>query len=444
VKFRNTPDQIQLDYNLEANNKVTGWQFLYTANDEAMISGVNNFSGIQKNKWYTFSRDLSYDPDFVPKNLDIKIVSAETLTPNDYRLDASGISSSNHYTSSMYVDNLRLNYSKAFSAVQVNGVNATIDGANIAATIGADDGGIPRLVLTHAVSDQMPVVTWSEETAGVRTATIRNYAEDLSYTDYTLTVTRPQSSNTACAYTLNGRDLTVTKGSPYQTVAISENDTAFVITVTAENGEQAVYYAAWDNSSASSPRVSLVPGEKVISGTSTAHLLNIVAEPVLNYEREYALDSVFMVETDSTYVLHVFGTSVDTTYIIARTLSDNALLASMETNEVSVPDFYSETFDYTVSLPSLDSFEATTQDPDAEARHTVVQIDEENYAIFVLVTAADGKTQKRYSVLANVRTLSSDAYLTAITSNDVLLSRLTNTNIPSSCRLIRLSRRSRL
>jgi hypothetical protein len=89
----------------------------------------------------------------------------------------------------------------------------------------------------------MPVVTWTAENNGVRTATIINYAEDLSSTTYTLTVVRPISSNTTCTYTLEGENLTVVKGSPYQTIAIQREAKRYAITVTAEDGTTATSYA---------------------------------------------------------------------------------------------------------------------------------------------------------------------------------------------------------
>ena len=418
--FRNTPDRIQIDYNIEKYNKVSGWQFIYKVNGTTKISGVNNFSGKTKNQWYTFSEDLNYAADFIPDNLDIQIVSAETLIPKDYRIGAGGASNSNHFTSTMYFDNLRLNYSSVLTGVAVNGAASTIDGTNISATIDADYYGTPALAFTHAVADQMPVVTWSDELNGVRTATIRNYAEDLSYTDYTLTVTRPQSAVKTCSYTLSGRDLTVVKGSPYQTVAITTNDTAYVISVTAENGDEQTYYAAWESAS-SSAHVTEIAAETSIEGESTAKLMNLTVDPVLNYDREFDLDSVFMTMTSQQYVLRVFGTADDTTYTIDRNPSDNALLASMSANNTPMPEFYSETYDYLISLPSLDAFDAVPEDPEADVRYVIVPVNADYQAIYVEVTAPNGVAKKRYSVLANIRTLSSEAYLTAITADDVML-----------------------
>lgn len=423
IRFRNTPDNIQLDYYFESTNKVTGWRFTYDANKEKQIQFAQKFSALTQNKWYTLSQDLSYADTFEPRTLDIRISAGQTDDLSAYYVGDwfSGLNTSNRQNATMYVDNLRLNYNSTLTNVKVNGLDATISGKTITATIDADAFGTPKLIMTHAVPDQMPVIEWSDEVNGVRTATIRNYAENLSYTDYTLTVTRPKSTNTTCTYAVNGMDLTVTKGSPYQTVVITENDTAYVITVTAESGAKAVYYAAWPQDGATASRITHVPAKQTISGESTARLLTLTNDPVLNFEREYPLDSVHVTVTAQTYELHVIGATDDTTYVIDRNASDNALLASMKTNDQSVPDFNGETYDYTVSLSSLDAFEATAEDPDAEVQYTIVPIDDAYAAVYVQVTAPNGVSQRRYRVLANIRTLNSDAYLTQILADDVLL-----------------------
>lgn len=424
ITFRNSPDNVQLDYYFESNNKVTGWRFLYDANAGKQIQYAQNFSAISKNKWYTLSRNLNYGDDFEPKTLDIRISAGQTDDLSAYYVGDwfSGLNTSNRQNATMYVDNLRLNYSSVLNGLRVNGGEATMSGTAFAATIDADYYGMPELAFSHAVSDQMPVITWSEEKDGVRTATIRNYAEnESSYTDYTLTVTRPKSTKTNCTYSLNGRDLTVSKATPYQTIAVTTNDTAYVITVTAENGDQKTYYAAWNVAGEGTSEVTTVPAQDPITGVSTARLVNIEEEPILTYEREYALDSVFMVTTDTCYELHVFGTAGDTTYMIRRYPSHNALLASMETNNVSVPGFYEESYSYVVSLESLDAFSATAQDPDADVQYVVVPIDAANSVVYVLVTAADGVTQARYSVLVQLHTLGTCADLVSITADDASL-----------------------
>ena len=421
IPFRNTPDNVAIDYNVQANNRVTGWRFIYNANGLQQINLSENFSTLTKNKWYTYSKAINYDPDFVPTTLNILISSAQSDNLSDYFVSSDGAQSKKRWTSKMYVDNLRLTYSSVLNGLTVNGAGATKDGNAFTATVDADFAGTPALVFNHAVADQMPVVAWQDEVDGVRTATITNYAENLSTTAYTLTVTRPKSTKTNCTYTLDGRDLTVVKGSPYQTIDVSENDTAFVITVTAESGAKQVYYAAFNAGGSGAGEVTEVPAEEMITGVSTARLLNLVEQPIVNYDREFPLDSVVMVTNDTCHFITVYGTSDDTTYVINRNASANALLDSLKISGLAVPGFYEQTFNYEMAMPSIDAVDAFAQDTTAEARYKVVPIDSENAAIFVYVTAPDGKTHATYSVLVHLHPLGTDAYLTAITADGVLI-----------------------
>ena len=420
VSYRNTPDFIAIDYNLRSfQNKANGWKFVYNANGMKQVDLAEPFSGMPKNTWRTYSQAITYPEDFIPMTLDILICAAPTTVLEEYYTNFG----TNRSTSEMYVDNLRFAYSSALTGLRVNGVEAVISGTDITATIDANCFGIPLLEFEHEVEDQMPVVTWAEEAGGVRTAAIRVYAEDLSYTDYNLTVTRPLSANTTISTSMDGDILTISKGSPYQTIVVGKNDTAYVIGVTAESGAQQLYFAPWSPGGAGTATVVEVPADAPVIGVSTARLINLETAPVVNYEREYPLDSVAMTVTDTCYYLSVFGSgeAQDTTYIIARDPSDNALLASMSTNNTLLPGFYEETFNYTLSLASLDEFEAIAQDPDADVRYTTVDIDAHNKAVFVLVTAADGQTQSRYAVLVRLHALQTEAYLTSISANGVTL-----------------------
>ena len=427
ITFRNTPDQVALDYNyLDSRNNVTGWRFTYNANSKRQVEYAQAFSTMTKNQWNTLTRDITYESGYVPQTLDIIINPSQSDDLSEYYVGTSGASSSNRCWSSMLFDNLRLIYNSSLTQVKVNGKVLTMSGTTASTTINADYFGIPQLDLQHAVADQMPVVSWSEEINGVRTATIRNYAEDLSYTDYTLTVTRPKSTNVHCTYSLNGRDLTVIKASPYQTIDVqayeNNKDTAYVITVTAETGKKKSYTVLWRNAeSGAAPHVIDVPAENAVSAISTARLINLETSPVLNYNREFAFDSVAMLMTDTAYALHVFGAFSDTTYIIDRHASSNALLESMKANDQTIPGFNSENYDYIVSLNALEAFSAVAQDSTADVQYVIVPLDASYSAIYVLVTAGDGKTQGRYSVLAHIHPLSSEAYLTAIQADGVML-----------------------
>ena len=415
--FRNTPDQVQLDYKYqEHKNKANGWRFIYNANKQLQVNYAQSFSGMDKN-WHTLTQDITYAANYEPANLDILISAAPSDVLNDYYTNFGTDRSS----STMYFDNLRLNYSSVLNGVYVNDVAATIDGTNITATIDADYYGQPTLVLAHAVKDQMPVITWSAENNRTRTATITNYAEDLSSTTYTLTVVRPVSSNTTCTYTLEGENLTVVKGSPYQTIAILREATRYAITVTAEDGTSATYYAEVPTLSVDAdPYCETTEAEAFPYAPSSATLEGVMVENgILLYETTSPLDTVFVEVTDTAYHLDVFGAAGSNHYCVSRQASNNALLSAIYINDAPLADFYESTFTYQLTAPELPELTATAAEPNALVQTTLLRQDDNHYVYFIQVTAPNGHTKQGYTVAINIHVLRSTAYLSDIRANNV-------------------------
>ena len=417
--FRNTPDQVQLDYKYqEHKNKADGWRFIFKANEQKQVDYAQAFSELDKN-WHTLIQDITYAADHVPATLDILISAAPSDEPNYYYTNFG----TNRSSSTMYFDNLRLNYSSVLSGVNVNGVDATIAGTDITVTIDADSYGEPTLVLTHAVKDQMPVVTWTEENNGVRTATITNYAEDLSATTYTLTVTRPISNNTACTYVLEGENLTVVKGSPYQTVTVEREATRYAITVTAEDGTVATYYADVEGSSTtpSEPTHEVSEAETIEYTPSSATLNEAVLENgILVYETTSPLDTVIIQVTDTAYHLNVFGEAGSNHYTVDRQASHNALLEAIYLDGVALEEFYESTFTYNLTVQKLPTaLTATAIESNALVQITDwIRQDDTHYVVFIQVTAPDGYTKQGYTIAFTIRTLRSTALLSDIRAND--------------------------
>ena len=416
--FRNTPDQVQLDYKYqEHKNKADGWRFIFKANEQKQVDYAQAFSELDKN-WHTLIQDITYAADHVPATLDILISAAPSDEPNYYYTNFG----TNRSSSTMYFDNLRLNYSSVLSGVNVNGVDATIAGTDITVTIDADSYGEPTLVLTHAVKDQMPVVTWTEENNGVRTATITNYAEDLSATPYTLTVTRPISNNTACTYVLEGENLTVVKGSPYQTVTVEREATRYAITVTAEDGTTATYYTdIQGNTTPSEPTHEVSEAETIEYTPSSATLNEAVLENgILVYETTSPLDTVIIQVTDTAYHLNVFGEAGSNHYTVDRQASHNALLEAIDLDGVALEEFYESTFTYNLTVQKLPTaLTATAIESNALVQITDwIRQDDTHYVVFIQVTAPDGYTKQGYTVAFTIRTLRSKALLSDIRAND--------------------------
>lgn len=417
-KFRNTPDQVQLDYKYQKHqNKANGWHFVYNANNLKQIDSIQSFAGMDQ-EWHTLTQDISYAADFEPMTLDILINSAPTEIPNDLFVGINGGTASNRHTSTMFFDNLRLNYSSALSAVYVNDIAATIAGTEITTTIDADYYGEPSLVFAHAVKDQMPVVVWSEENNGVRTATITNYAEDLSATTYTLTVVRPTSNNTTCTYALEGENLTIVKGSPYQTVTVEREATRYAITITAEDGTVATYYA---DITLPEPTHEVSEAETIEYTPSSATLNEAVLENgILVYEATSPLDTVIIQVTDTAYHLNVFGEAGSNHYAVDRQASHNALLEAIYLDGAQLEEFYESTFTYNLTVQKLPTdLTATAIESNALVQITDwIRQDDAHYVVFIQVTAPDGYTKQGYTVAFTIRTLRSTALLSDIRAND--------------------------
>ena len=421
ITFRNTPDEIQLDYNLQAYNKITGWRFIYNANSGKQIDFAQDFSQLTTKQWYTLSQPITYAQNYEPATLDILISAAQTDQLESYYVGSKGGQTKNRHTSTMYFDNLRLNYNSTLSGLNVNGAAATITGTNITATINADSYGEPTLVFTHAVKDQMPVITWTEENNGVRTATITNYAEDGSYTTYTLTVTRPKSKNTTCTYSLEGQNLTVTKVSPYQTITIQREAARYAITVQAEDGSTATYYANIQSDNTSYETICETIQAEPFEYAPSSSILNGVMEEndMLVYETTSPLDTIIVEITDTAFHLDVFGAAGNNHYYVNRNPSDNALLSAIYLDGAPLNEFYESTFTYQVTLPTLPVVTATAVEPDAQVQTALLRQDDTHYVVFIQVTAPDGYTKQGYTVAMNIRKLRSTALLNDIRANNI-------------------------
>ena len=421
ITFRNTPDEIQLDYNLQAYNKLTGWRFTYNANNGKQIQFAQDFSQLTTGQWYTLAQPITYAPDYEPTTLDILISTAPTDDLSSYYVGANGAQTKHRYTSTMYFDNLRLNYNSALNGLTVNDIAATIDGTNITATLDADSYGEPTLTFTHAVKDQMPVVTWTAENNGVRTATITNYAEDLSSTTYTLTITRPISNNTTCTYAVEGEDLTITKGSPYQTITVQREATRYAITVQAEDGSTTTYYADIQSQTTTDTLVcETTEAEAFEYAPSSATLDGVMIENgILLYETTSPLDTVIVEVTDTAYHLEVFGEAGSNHYCVSRQASDNALLSAIYLDGAPLAEFYESTFTYQLTAPALPTVTATAADPNALVQTALLRQDDTHYVVFIQVTAPDGYTKQGYTVAINIHTLRSTALLSDIRANNI-------------------------
>lgn len=448
ITFRNTPDSVALDYKTIANNKVTGWHWKWMANNETTFDYEGNYN--TKNQWLTVSKRLTYAADFVPEMLDIRINPAHSETLGDFYVGTSGASTSNRFTSSMLVDNMRMFYNSKLKGITYNGDTIAPDASkHFAITVPTETVGVPTIGFVYTVADQAAVLTWGEEVNGVREATIRNYAEDGSYTDYTLTVTRALSTDAgytaaSSVATTGARrakantiaDLYIQTNSPYATTAVVMLADSVVLTVTPETGAAVQgQYAAIDYDTirtsiapvlpaVGKDSISTISNETIYSDDVTLAYIVLGTDTLSSYEPEQLSYSLYTAanaiatagkaneQQTITVEHHTLSDGADLYYIYVRagngatrlyqvvehhTLpSTDATLSSIALNGELIDGFLSDTYTYTISLPVHSELPDVVAQPTDAAATLMATLTGNDMTI--VVTAEDGVTKLTYSL----------------------------------------------
>ncbi len=331
IPFYNTPDAVSVNYNLasksdENDDALFAYRFFDTAENELNFDYVvsNTTSGYTV---YTQALDL-YGKNIKGMNVAVNATNqAQNFNPG----------------AKLYIDWFRLSYNSKLKGLKVNGTNAGLSGNAFSINLTNPElTALPTLTFTGEVPDQAQVVTWEEETVsgqwGIRTATIANYAEDGSKTDYTLKVRRPLSSEKSLS------DLLI--------------DGTTIVDFDKATNDYTIHLA------------------------STTHHLPSV-EPVA----ASALEQITLSYADSVVQIKVVSeTGVENTYSVrfVTDLSDDTTLAFLS----DVADFAPTTHDYTYTgeqLPSVITFDKQTAGQTVVCRQTQT-------ACVVSVTAENGRT----------------------------------------------------
>ena len=422
IPFRNTPDAADITYQLVTDELDSKFTFVFT--DNQGNAETIDYTATEVNSGFTTYRQALSNNNKIIQQLNINIdASNGYISGTD-----AGCWTKNYcdYGDVIYIDRIAFVYSSALTALTVDGVPATLNGNDFSVALENANVQLPMLTFTGEVSDQQQVVDWAEgwtlsDAVATRTATITNYAEDLSSTTYTLTVTRPISNDTTCAYTVEGEDLTIVKASPYQTITVERETTRYVITVQAENGSTATYYADIQTKATSAdPYCETSEAEPYAYAPSSATLEGVMVEnDILVYETTSPLDTVIIEVTDTAYHLDVFGAAGSNHYCVNRQVSSNALLAAIYIDGAPLADFYESTFTYQLTTPELPTVTALAAESDALVQTSLLRQDDTHYVVFIQVTAPDGYTKQGYTVAINIHVLRSTALLNDIRANNV-------------------------
>ena len=431
IPFRNTPDAADITYRfVDDDGLKSKFSFVFT-DEQGQETTTDYLVSDVTSSFVTHRQPLSNNNKVVQK-LNINIDAANGYISGT---DVNGTFTNYvNYGDVIYIDCIAFVYNSTLVALKVNGQPATLNGKDFSIALSDSEMQLPTLEFTGEVSDQQQVVNWAPSwtlsgATATRTATITNYAEDGSYTTYTLTISRPASTIKTCEYNIENGDVVVKKGSAYQTVTIQREATRYAIIATAEDGTSATYYADIQSSTTPSTPIHIVSDAEPFQYAPSSATLNgvMVENGILVYETTSPLDTIAYQATDTAYHIDVYGAAGSNHYCVYRQASNNALLSAIYINDAPLADFYESTFTYQVTASELPTVTATAAEPNALVQITLLRQDDSHYVYFIQVTAPDGHTKQGYTVAINIHVLRSTAYLSDIRANNVSINGFSST-----------------
>ena len=377
ISFHNTPDQVAMRY---YNKKVKNHSLI-----QYSLTGTH---GVKTLEW----KDSETRSDYKEVTFDLSEANQTAGDPTLLNITICSFNSIAGTTNTalntlaeMYVDYLRFSYNSTLTSIKVNDSVAAKDGNAFSYTLpDSENTLIPTLTFIGEVADQAQKVIWDNEVNGVRNATIINYAEDGTSTEYTLQVKRPlDTKNTLSDLKLNGTtisafvdtkteytvhlasttkhlpDVQPVAASSLQTITTSYADSVMTIVVTPELGEATTYTVRFitdlsadtelENITVEGMDIAFDPAQKEY--TVTANQL-----PEITFVKKMDGQTVDMKDG----VLHVTAENgANGTYTInlnKPVVNTTGQLSMIELNGVDMQGFNSSTYEYTLNQPELVGF----------------------------------------------------------------------------------------
>ncbi len=446
IDFRNTPENVYLDYKSVDYNKITGWRLLVTMGDGS-TSVTTTYSGNydDKSNWRSVTQPISYGSLSEIKKMNIVINSADTENASNL-----GSLTGWEYESELYVDNLAFQYSNLLSAIKIDGqaisgFSGTTYEYNVARD--ADMQSMPIVEVTGAVDDQEHQITITDEDENrSRVVTIVSIAEDGSEITYTVNLTREQSTNTALGsiyindIALDGFDATVYEynytvenlnrfmpsvtavaASDAQMINFILNDESIVVKVTAENGILAEYIINLVESKDDETKLANITvadhSEMVFDAETNEYNITLgygEELPTIEFEKISDGQTVLLTVADTTILKVTAQDGVATNeYKITfdySSLEPSGILTDIKLDYTTLSDFASDKYDYELDIEEEMLWQFTT----GSVADVVSQLFTPSSVVFTVA----GVETTTYSI-EFITTLSSDASLTTLQLNDV-------------------------
>ena len=285
IPFYNTPEWLIFEYKPLNHENVDTWNCWITMSDgtsytKTIFSGGFEPLNVSQQKVV----EISYaNTTKAVSKMNILLNSCHTEDAGDMGYTWPKTTSN---TSDIIMQDIHFAYNSFVKSASINGAAATVNNTNktISITLDQEETAYPILEVVGQVSDQEQVMTWGEEKLVgdnmVRTGTLRNYGEDHSYTDYTLTTTRPAVTiatlksvkwgSETVTFVNNKYELeklapivampatvTIEPNSVHQDVAVSHRNDSVIIVVTPEKGEAQTYVICYKESATTDATISL-------------------------------------------------------------------------------------------------------------------------------------------------------------------------------------------
>ena len=430
IGFHNTPDQAIINYKY-TNKAGNGALFRFKFYD--LGGQAHDFDYRQTSEVANY-REVS-----IPLNTSELLVSGL-----DIIVDATGKYPESSSSADLYIDYIRFAYNHTLTDIKVNGQKASKSGNNFNYTLKATDSDLlPNLQFIGEVPDQAQQIVWSDETIdanyATRTATITNYAEDGSSSEYTLTINRLLNSDCALqgilvdgklvsGFTADKTQYTVVIPSSqmtlpdvqpilsnkYQNATISYKDSTYTIKVQSEKKGVAKLYTIKIVSQLSNDTELATIAAEGITFDPTVKEYTITADkmPTISFEKKMDGQVVDLNNGVLTVTAEDGTTATYTILLNKPNIDSNCELSEIEVDGLALQNFSSTTYEYTLDRPTTIAFKRAVDSDSVIFEQTPV---------YMKLIVGTGEKQKTYTITYSSSIQSNDTTLHSILVNNTLL-----------------------
>ena len=430
IGFHNTPDQAIINYKY---TKKAGNGALFRFKFYDLGGQAHDFD----------YRQTSEVPNY--REVSIPLSTSELLVSGlDIIVDATGKYPESSSSADLYIDYIRFAYNHTLTDIKVNGQKASKSGNNFNYTLKATDSDLlPNLQFIGEVPDQAQHIVWSDETVdanyATRIATITNYAEDGSSSEYTLTINRLLNSDCTLqgilvdgklvsGFTADKTEYTVIIPSSqmtlpdvqpilsnkYQNATISYKDSTYTIKVQSEKKGVAKPYTIKIVSQLSNDTELATIAAEGITFDPTVKEYTITADkmPTISFEKKMDGQVVDLNNGVLTVTAEDGTTATYTILLNKPNIESNCELTEIEINGLALQNFSSTTYEYTLDRPTTIAFKRAVDSDSVIFEQTPV---------YMKLIVGTGEKQKTYTITYSSSIQSNDTTLHAILVNNTLL-----------------------